>query len=102
MREIYGARRDALLDGLRRDFDGLLEPITSDAGLHISTFASSPEVDLDRIARRAREQGVRVELLKAYYLGDAARPGIGFGYGGVDEDGIRAGLAILRKVWTTK
>jgi GntR family transcriptional regulator/MocR family aminotransferase len=103
MREIYGARRDVLLEGLRRDFDGLLEPIASDAGLHISTFASSSrKTDLDRIVRRPREQGVRVESLKAYYIGDTGRPGIGFGYGGVDEDGIRAGLAILRNAWTSR
>lgn len=99
MRDVYGARRRVLLEILQRDFDGLLEPIASDAGLHLSAFARLGRRDIDRLLQRTLERGVRFEALAGYSVGAGARSGIGFGYGGVDETGIREGLAVLREVW---
>ena len=99
MREIYGMRRRVLLECLQRDFAGWLEPIASDAGLHLTAFANVEQREIERMLERARDKGVRLESLGAYYAGSNARSGIGFGYGGVDEAGIREGLAILRDVW---
>ncbi|WP_207556982.1 MocR-like pyridoxine biosynthesis transcription factor PdxR [Paraburkholderia acidicola] len=99
MREIYGMRRRVLLECLQRDFSGSLEPIASDAGLHLAAFAKVEQHEIERMLKRVRDKGVRFESLGAYYAGSNARSGIGFGYGGVDEAGIREGLAILRDVW---
>lgn len=99
MREIYGMRRRVLLECLQRDFAGSLEPIASDAGLHLAAFANVEPHEIERMLKRVRDKGVRLESLGAYYAGSSARSGIGFGYGGVDEAGIREGLAILRDVW---
>ena len=99
MREIYGRRRRVLLEGLQFEFGERLQPIATQAGLHISALASTAVDDIEHVVHRARDAGIRVEWLGAYSAGPTIQQGIGFGFGGIDEEGIAAGLAVLRKVW---
>ena len=99
MRRIYGARRQVLLDGLRAEFSRWLEPVPSVAGLHLAALAKG-SVDIALVAENApgREVGVRsVERFRAGKSGRAS--GLVFGYGALDEQGILAGLARLRRVF---
>lgn len=110
MRDVYGARRKLVLDVLERDFGDWLEPVSSDAGLHLSALARRP-ADFDAITKRVAEQGVRIETLGRYALSrrsvalarwriGARRKGLAFGYGALDERAIVEGLDLLRRAWT--
>jgi len=97
MRRVYERRRALLLAGLARDFGGALEPVAAVAGLHLAAWLPAG-TDADRLAARARDQGVGVLALSPFYAG-RARPGLLFGYGATDEATIAAGLARLRTLW---
>ncbi len=95
-RAVYGARLQALLDGIRRDLDHWLEPMPSAAGLHVAALAKMP-IDMDAVAARALELDVGVYPLRPYYARGRAAPGLVFGYGAIDEHDIREGLSRLRR-----
>lgn len=97
MRRIYGERRDALLNGLQRDFSRWLEPIPAAAGLHLSAF-SAPSVQVDALVQRARQQGIGIYSLRDYYSGNAPRAGFVFGYGAIETRAIKEGLSELRRL----
>ena len=97
MRQVYGERRAALLDGLEKGFEGVLAPIDSSAGLHLSAWAA-PSLDLALLTARARAAGVGIYTLDVYYAGAGGRPGLGFGYGTVTPQTIGEGLARLRQL----
>lgn len=94
MRQVYGARRAVLLERIERDFKGLLEPIGSSAGLHLSAW-SAPALDLEALARRARAEDVGIYALHAYYAAWRGRPGLVFGYGAADAETIGEGMRRL-------
>jgi GntR family transcriptional regulator/MocR family aminotransferase len=98
MRNVYAGRRDLLLSTLRRDFEGMLFPVESAAGLHL-TALSRPGVNDVSLARRAARDGVRLYALSEFYAKPPGRSGIVFGYGGMEERAIAAGLAQLRRAW---
>ncbi len=98
MRSVYAVRRDALLSALRRDFARWLEPIPNIAGLHLSAFADA-SVDVAALADLARRHDVGVSPLRSFYAGAAARQGLAFGYGAIDERGIIDACARLRRAW---
>ncbi|WP_433191342.1 PLP-dependent aminotransferase family protein [Actinoallomurus sp. CA-150999] len=80
---------------LHRDFTGLLTPLPSVAGLHVS--ASGPD-GMWPVVRAARRAGVWL-----YSLGDFTEPrdsvhGLVFGYGAVRSDRIEPGLNRLREL----
>jgi GntR family transcriptional regulator/MocR family aminotransferase len=68
----------------------------SAAGLHVAALAKMP-IDMDAVAARALELDVGVYPLRPYYARGRAAPGLVFGYGAIDEDGIREGLSRLRR-----
>lgn len=98
MRKVYGERRRVLLNQLSRDFDEHLQPITSAAGLHVAALSTS-SVPADAIVQRARRHDLGLYSLRSFYAGKASRHGLLFGYGAIDERGIREGLTRLRRVW---
>jgi GntR family transcriptional regulator/MocR family aminotransferase len=100
MRKVYGERRQLLLNHLSKNFDGYLEPIASAAGLHLAALSASSST-ADRIAQRALRHDIGVYSLRPFYAGKASRHGLLFGYGAIDERGIREGLLRLRRVWET-
>jgi GntR family transcriptional regulator / MocR family aminotransferase len=97
MRQVYAARRQALLSGLERDFSRWLVPVPSAAGLHLAAFAT-PQADADALTELARQHEVGVYSLRRFYLGKADRPGLVFGYGATREPLIVEGLAVLHRL----
>lgn len=98
MRNVYGARRQVVLDVLQRDLGRWLTPIASSAGLHLAARTASA-AEADEIAGQALALGVGVRSLAAFYKGRPVVPGLAFGYGGIDEQAIAEGLARFRRVW---
>lgn len=96
MRGIYRQRRQVLLEGLRRDFAGVLDPIPSFYGMHIAATAGAG-VDLDAVTRALVDDGVNLHSLARYHLDTPRTNGLVFGYGTVDGTDIGAGLAALRR-----
>lgn len=97
MRRIYASRRELLLQILDLSLARWFEIVPGSAGLHLTAFAR-PGLDVDAIVQRAQQDGVGLHPLRAYYVGRAPRQGLAFGYGAIDEDGIRNGLARLRRI----
>lgn len=94
-RTVYGARLQALLNCMRRDFGPWLEPIPSAAGLHVSAFAKRT-IDLEAVATRALQRDVGVYPLRPYYSRGRPVPGLVFGYGAIEERDIVEGMSRLR------
>lgn len=97
MREIYAARRQALLSCLQSDFGHQLEPFPSAAGLHLAARMTS-SVDADALVQRARQYGIGITSLSAFYAGTPDRHGLVFGYGAIAADAIVQGLAGLKRL----
>jgi GntR family transcriptional regulator/MocR family aminotransferase len=96
MQRLYGRRREALLCGLQRSFGGLLEPLPSIAGLHVTARLSS-RCDEQSVANAALEQDVLVRPLHPYFCGRADLRGLLLGLGAIDERSIPEGLERLRR-----
>jgi GntR family transcriptional regulator / MocR family aminotransferase len=96
MRVAYQARHRRITDMLGRDFAGVLEPIPSAAGLHLSAiYRAGTAADILGAARRAEDVGVFLYTLSECSV-DAAQPGLVIGYGAVPLDRIDEGLHRLR------
>jgi GntR family transcriptional regulator/MocR family aminotransferase len=96
MRVEYQARHERIGQILTRDFTGLLEPVPSAAGLHLS--AVLPEGTDDRaVARRARKAGAGLFALSEFSI-DGSRSGVVLGYGAIPLTHIDEGLSRLREV----
>jgi GntR family transcriptional regulator/MocR family aminotransferase len=93
MRPIYRARRDALLDALRRHLPGL-RPVGASAGLHVLAWLP-PGVDEGALHRSATEAGIALETLRESRIADGGAGGIIFGYGSVAETAIDASVRRL-------
>jgi GntR family transcriptional regulator / MocR family aminotransferase len=94
MRNIYGARRQVLLDGLQNGFGEWLTPITSCAGLHLAAIAKS-RVNIESLVTRAREVDVGVYSMRSYLDGRSGPFGLLFGYGSINEASIVIALERL-------
>lgn len=94
---VYAARHRRILDVLRRDFAGRLDPIPSAAGLHLcARLAPGAAIDLDEVIARARELGVGVHSVSGFHAeGGPHRPGLVLGYGGIPLERIDEGLRRL-------
>lgn len=100
MRQLYGARRQILLDGLHDHFASWLRPVPSAAGLHLTALTDGP-VDLERFIERALQRDVGLSSLRRFQSDARAKnlqQGLAFGYGALDERGIIEGLARLRRI----
>ncbi|SDZ07639.1 GntR family transcriptional regulator / MocR family aminotransferase [Amycolatopsis xylanica] len=94
-RREYEARHDLVRRVLERDFAGLLTPIPSSAGLHVSAFASA---DMRPVVKAARKAGIRLYSLEDFTARKAEVRGLVFGYGAIPLDRIEPGLRLLRRV----
>jgi GntR family transcriptional regulator / MocR family aminotransferase len=94
MRNIYGARRQVLLDGLHNGFGEWLTPVASCVGLHLAAI-TKPRVDLESLVTRAREVDVGVYSMRSYIDGRSGPFGLLFGYGSINEASIVKGLERL-------
>ena len=90
------ARREALLDGLHRELGAWLEPIPSEAGLHLAARIRTPELALTIIAK-ARRHTPGAQSIAEYAMTPPERPALAFGYGVIDASEILAALVRLRR-----
>jgi len=99
MRATYGERRRALLEAVTRDLGRWLAPVPGCAGLHIGTRVAG-DVDLARVADRARIAGVNVDRIGRYAIGGDVADGLLFGYGAIEAGAIPHALAALKRAFT--
>ncbi len=97
MRRVYAERRAILLDALQADFGRWLEPVPGTSGLHLAALAK-PGLDVEQALAEARRAQVGVYSLREYGTGKQAPTGLLFGYGAIDDTGIRTGLQRLRRI----
>jgi len=100
MRPIYAARREALLDGLQHELGTWLEPIPSEAGLHLAARIREPGLASTIIAK-ARRCMPGAQSTAEYSLTPPDRPALAFGYGVIDVGEIPAALLRLRRALET-
>lgn len=95
---VYAERRSMIIETINRDFGDHLEIVPSEAGLHLAVLARNANPDrMAKIARRAADRGVAVQLLAKCAVEKAhTRVGIMLGYGGIPTSRIRDGLRHLR------
>lgn len=94
MRRIYKARHDALLEAASALRDQI-EVVPTSSGFHTVGYLS-PELDENRLVTSARERNIIVASLGRYSLAPVKEKGLVFGFGGVNPDGIRRGIEILK------
>ena len=90
------ARCEAVLDGLHRELGAWLEPISSEAGLHLAARIRAPELDLTIIAK-ARRHTPGAQSTAEYAMTPPDRSAPAFGYGVIDAGEISAALARFRR-----
>jgi len=93
MTRIYGRRRELLLAGMARHAGGLLQPVDSSAGLHVSALLPK-SIDARRVVEAATREGLAMQALHAG-KGRASCNGIAFGLGLARDDRIDAGMRLL-------
>jgi GntR family transcriptional regulator/MocR family aminotransferase len=94
MRTLYMARREAVLEAIKRYLGDRLEVIGTEAGMQLAGLL--PEhVDDVGVSRKAALHGVSVRPLSPCYLGPSARSGLILGYGGVSPEQIHEGVRRL-------
>ena len=97
MRSLYGERRAILEEHLRKHFDGELEVVGEQCGMHLTTRFLKKARDLD-IAKRAAERNLWIWPLSAAYLGTPTMQGLMLGFGNVSTQDIGRGVRALREI----
>lgn len=96
MRVLYAARRDVLLDALRRAFGDRAEVVGAQAGLHVVVYLRGVSAsDVPGLIERAAAVGVGIYPLAPYYLDPARCAGLILGYASLNEHDLRAGVRAL-------
>jgi GntR family transcriptional regulator/MocR family aminotransferase len=96
MRQVYSRRRAHLMKRLREDFPGLLAPMPSTYGMHV-TAELNGGADPEALADMLMRHNVRIHSLGRYAFERPATAGLVFGYGVTDEAGLDRALNLLRK-----
>jgi GntR family transcriptional regulator/MocR family aminotransferase len=97
MRLLYGERRTALVDGLRKEFGSALEMLGTEAGMHL--VVTLPEAFRDQeVAARAARQKLWLWPLSPTYIGKASRQGLVLGFGSTTVAAMPNALRQLRSV----
>jgi GntR family transcriptional regulator/MocR family aminotransferase len=97
MRTIYLARRNCLLESLRRHAGDVLTIGNADAGLHLPAFLP-PGVDDRQVVGAAKERGISAMALSECYRGPGSRSGLILGFGGADEGLIDGAVKTMAEV----
>lgn len=94
MQRIYAGRRDTLLQAIEQHAEGLLIPLPSAAGLHVSAMLA-PQFEAYETARMATEAGIAVEALDRSGQRRLRYNGLTFGLGLIGDDEVAAGVRAL-------
>jgi GntR family transcriptional regulator/MocR family aminotransferase len=90
MRRIYGLRREALVDALRRNFGSRAQLVGDAAGMHVMV-----RLDDEGIVERAARNGVELVSASGYYLANPPGGEFVFGFSPLGERTIRDGIKRL-------
>jgi GntR family transcriptional regulator/MocR family aminotransferase len=96
MRPIYAERREALLDGLHRALGEWLQPIPSEAGLHLAARIRDPAL-APKIMPTILRFAAGAESTADYAMTRGIEPAVTFGYGVIDAGEIAAALGKMRR-----
>ena len=96
-REASAERRQALIEALKEECADMLTFDRNAGGLHICAKLA-PKTDDTAIANAAREAGIVVEPLSAFYADTPAQPGLLLGFAGFRPDALRDATARLAAV----
>lgn len=94
MMPIYAARREALLHGIDRHLSQWLEPIPSEAGLHLTARIRKASM-VKAVQRNAERFTPGARILTRHVSATSSEPSISFGYGVIDTQEIKPALARL-------
>jgi GntR family transcriptional regulator/MocR family aminotransferase len=96
MRPLYQARRDALVEALRRELGGLLEVVVPQAGLNLAAWL--PAGPCGRaVAACVVEHGLALPTLSQFSVRPLERDGWLFGFAGASPEALRAGVRALAR-----
>lgn len=96
MRALYGERRSALIDSLRKEFGTTAEIMGAQAGLHLSVaWKGIPDC---QIADRAAAQGLGLVALSPFYVDDVPKQGFILGFGSAPVEEIPAAVRKLKRL----
>lgn len=87
MRQLYGQRREALVETIRRELGADFIGQDSHAGLHL-ILALPPKIDDVALAYVLEQQGIWTRPLSVYYRGEAKRRGLILGYACVEAEAM--------------
>jgi len=85
---------------LRHELGAWLEPIPSEAGLHLAARIRAPE-HAGRIVAAARRHAPGAQSIAEYSLTPPRQPALSFGYGVIDAGEIAPALSRLRRALET-
>jgi GntR family transcriptional regulator / MocR family aminotransferase len=94
MRDLYGSRLSALMEGGRKHLKGLLEISTVQAGLYTAGFLKNGMTSR-QAEKRARARGIEVIALDRFTLECPDPEGLLLGFAGFEDVTIRKGLIEL-------
>jgi len=97
MTRIYGRRRELLLEAMATHAGGLLQPVDSTAGLHVSALLPK-SIDARRVVDAAAREELAALALHSVGRARASRNGIAFGLGLARDERIDAGMRLLASV----
>ncbi len=101
MRVLYGERRSALVDSIRKELGSMVEVHGSEAGMHLTVTLPARILDLE-IAERAAREKLWIWPLSPAYLGAVSRPGFILGFGGTPVEEIPPAVRKLRNLLAGK
>ncbi|GAB3101837.1 MocR-like pyridoxine biosynthesis transcription factor PdxR [Lysobacter terrae] len=96
MRGVYAQRREVLLEAISGELSAWLEPIPSEAGLHLAARVRDPAL-AERVIAKARQHVPGAIAAADYAFELPAVPAVVFGFGVIDEEAIAPTLRRLRE-----
>ena len=90
------ARRGAMLNGLRRHANGMIEVVDSNAGMHLTAWLTQANHgECERLVAHARMRGLGLYTVAPYCLKTPPRPGLVLGYAGLPPADIESAMRLL-------
>jgi GntR family transcriptional regulator / MocR family aminotransferase len=96
MRVQYLARRDALVDALRRELGDVLDVVAPEAGMHLVAWLP-PGVDGRAAAARVAAYDQHILPVSHFSVGPLPRDGLVLGFAGDAPHVLRAGVLVLAR-----
>jgi len=97
MRAAYAERQHALLRGVRRELDDIVDVSPAETGMHVVAWLRDRSISDARVSSLAREAGVEAAPLSMYRVEASLPPGLLLGFAAVRPAEVGAGLRTLRQ-----